>query len=367
MEFRLYESSGFVADCPPFAESDDFDALRLWAVDNNDWKGIRQAAVIASAAGKFWYVNRDGSARPASDERGETGGRSQAQKFAERIDGVRPFTPKSASDLGYDFPPSERWRHTTIQVPPLPPRERPRLRWFSLATGQRARKGIDSEVYADIEDGKGRYERRRGASRFTAVFVDGDGDEAILPLEGSTEPASEVSEHAAYRAHVSHYYGVGAAKQSAIPSGTADVEDAIETLARPRGFGPRLTAAERRVIEHHAVSVATAHFESLGYVVEDVGDYESYDLHATRADEVLVVEVKGTTTDGSDIVLTRNEVALHNRAYPLNALAIVRSILLTRAESDEAIPSGGELSVVMPWALDEDRLTPLAYSYSTGF
>lgn len=45
----------------------------------------------------------------------------------------------------------------------------------------------------------------------------------------------------------------------------------------------------------------------------------------------------------------------------------MRSILLTRAESDEAIPSGGELSVVMPWALDEDRLRPLAYSYSTGF
>ncbi|MDV6979101.1 protein NO VEIN domain-containing protein [Mycobacterium intracellulare] len=114
------------------------------------------------------------------------------------------------------------------------------------------------------------------------------------------------------------------------------------------------------------MSVATAHFESLGYAVEDVGDYESYDLYATRADEVLVIEVKGTTTDGSDIVLTRNEVALHKRTYPLNALTIVRAILLTRTESDEVIPSGGELTVVMPWALDEDRLTPLAYSYSTG-
>lgn len=326
--------------------------------------------MIASAAGQFWYVNRDGSARPASEERGASGGRSQVQKFAERIDGIRPFTPKAAGDLGYDFPPPERWQHTTIQVPPLPPRERPRLQWFSLATGQRARKGIDSEVYADIQDGTGRYERRRGASRFTAVFVDGDGVEAILPLEGSTELATEVSEHAAYRAHVSHYYGAGAARQSGwsgIPSGTADVEDAIEALACPRGFGPRLTAAERRVIEHHAVSVATAHFELLGYAVEDIGDYESYDLHAMRADEVIVVEVKGTTTDGSDIVLTRNEVALHKRAYPLNALAIVRAIVLTRTESDEAIPSGGELSVVMPWALGEDRLTPLAYTYSTGF
>ena len=32
MKYRLYESSGFVATCPAFAESDDFDALRLGSV-----------------------------------------------------------------------------------------------------------------------------------------------------------------------------------------------------------------------------------------------------------------------------------------------------------------------------------------------
>jgi hypothetical protein len=77
MKYRLYESSGFVAACPAFAESDDFDALRLWAVDHNDWKGTRQGAVIASDSGRFWYVRRDGSAREASNVRGRTGGRSQ--------------------------------------------------------------------------------------------------------------------------------------------------------------------------------------------------------------------------------------------------------------------------------------------------
>ena len=36
MGYRLYESAGYVAPHPPFAESQDFDALRVWAVDHND-------------------------------------------------------------------------------------------------------------------------------------------------------------------------------------------------------------------------------------------------------------------------------------------------------------------------------------------
>jgi len=116
MKYRLYESSGFVATCPPFAASDDFDALRRWAVDHNVWKVTRQGAVMASDEGRFWYVNRDGSVREASNVRGRTGGRSQVEKFEQRLDGSRPFTPATAAQLGYDYPPEERWRHTTIHV-----------------------------------------------------------------------------------------------------------------------------------------------------------------------------------------------------------------------------------------------------------
>lgn len=116
MKYRLYESSGFVADCPAFADSNDFDALRLWAINHNDWKGARQGAVIASDDGRFWYVSPNGSVREASNVRGRTGGRSQVEKFVQRLDGSRPFTPKSAGDLGYEYPPDERWQHKTIHV-----------------------------------------------------------------------------------------------------------------------------------------------------------------------------------------------------------------------------------------------------------
>ena len=119
MKYRLYEDHGFVAPCPAFAESDDFDALRLWAVEHNDWKGTKKVAVISSDSGRFWLIRRDGSVlREVSNVRGRTGRRSQAEKLAQRLDGTRPFTPKSAADLGYELPSRERYRHKTIHVMP---------------------------------------------------------------------------------------------------------------------------------------------------------------------------------------------------------------------------------------------------------
>jgi Domain of unknown function (DUF3883) len=49
--------------------------------------------------------------------------------------------------------------------------------------------------------------------------------------------------------------------------------------------------------------------------VEDVHGRESYDLICRRGDEVKHVEVKGTTTDGIEVILTPNEVR-HAPEYP---------------------------------------------------
>jgi hypothetical protein len=126
VKYRLYEDHGFVAPCPAFAGSDHFDALRLWAAEHNDWKGPRKVAVIASDEGRFWLIRRDGSVlREVSDVRGRTGGRSQAKKLGQRLDGTRPFTPKSAGDLGYQLPAPDRYHHRTIHVHAATPVESP--------------------------------------------------------------------------------------------------------------------------------------------------------------------------------------------------------------------------------------------------
>lgn len=150
---------------------------------------------------------------------------------------------------------------------------------------------------------------------------------------------------------------------------TPEVVDAIAALdeiANPRGkCGRRFSAAENKAIEEQAVRVVRKHLkEVLGYETKDVGATESYDVHAKKGDSVIKVEVKGTTSDGSEIVLTANEVALHLAEHPNNALAVVRRIVLDR-NGDQPVATGGELDFRMSWELQREWLTPIAYRYRT--
>lgn len=152
-----------------------------------------------------------------------------------------------------------------------------------------------------------------------------------------------------------------------VPPEVLDAEQAIERAAgRPgKRAGFRLSVADKKAIEEYAVAVATAHLEGLGYAVKDVGAKESYDLDATRNGERVKVEVKGTTSLGQEVVLTRNEVLLHQKECPNTALAVVHSILLDRSVSPPSA-SGGTLVHTQPWApLDED-LVAMSYRYATG-
>ena len=145
-----------------------------------------------------------------------------------------------------------------------------------------------------------------------------------------------------------------------------DALAAVEELSSPRRkFGRSFTPAENRAIEQCAVAIVREHFEGEGYETKDVGATESYDVHATRGLDVIKIEVKGTTTDGAAVVLTRNEVKLHRVEHPKNALAVVRRITLDRS-GDEPVARGGELVLTMPWEIDLAALSPIAYDYRTG-
>ncbi|MEU0407214.1 DUF3883 domain-containing protein [Streptomyces griseorubiginosus] len=135
--------------------------------------------------------------------------------------------------------------------------------------------------------------------------------------------------------------------------------------ARKGGQGFLLTAAERRAIEERSVLLATEHFEAQGWTVKDVGASQPYDLHLTRGDENLHVEVKGTASDGSQIILTRAEVEWQRKFAPANALVIVHFIELDRtAEPVTAI--GGTLHCISPWTIDGETLTVISYIHRTG-
>jgi hypothetical protein len=156
------------------------------------------------------------------------------------------------------------------------------------------------------------------------------------------------------------------------PGRSADVfpdeaAEAVEAAINPRGkFGRSHNAAENTAIEEHAVRVVCEDLEKRqGYTTEDVGKTRSYDIHATRGDEVLKVEVKGTTSDGASVTLTRNEVELHQAEHPGTALAVVRRIVLDRS-GDKPVASGGVLEWVEAWPPVDERLKPIAYYFQTG-
>lgn len=135
---------------------------------------------------------------------------------------------------------------------------------------------------------------------------------------------------------------------------------------RPRrpGQGFLLTASERRAIEHHSVRMATEHFEAQGWSVKDVGAKESFDLLLTRGEKRLHVEVKGTTSAGLEVILTRAEVEKQRKYYPDNALVVVHSIKLDRT-GVEPTASGGILHCTSPWAVEDEDLTVISYAYRT--
>ncbi|UYN94376.1 MAG: DUF3883 domain-containing protein [Enhydrobacter sp.] len=145
------------------------------------------------------------------------------------------------------------------------------------------------------------------------------------------------------------------------PEADAEAEsaNAAETsLARSQGQGFARSAEERRAIEKQAMKVATAHFRDQGYAVEDVSARRSYDLLCERNGRELHVEVKGTTTNGSAVVLTYNEVKHARDPASSCALFVLHSIKLDRKKA-----TGGQSRVLLPWELEQHQLTPICYTY----
>jgi hypothetical protein len=137
-----------------------------------------------------------------------------------------------------------------------------------------------------------------------------------------------------------------------------------ELAGRPshsQGFS--VSVESRRALERHAMELAEEYYRERGWQVENVAAHASFDLLCTRADAILHVEVKGTQSDGRQILLTRNEVAHARAAFPSIALFVVARIQLGRDEAGNITARGGTTIVLDPWTLDDAGLSALAYEY----
>lgn len=132
--------------------------------------------------------------------------------------------------------------------------------------------------------------------------------------------------------------------------------------ARASSQGRPNDLAVRLAVERHAMARVSAQLISDGWSVDDVSARESHDLLCSRGEELLLVEVKGTTGLGRKVQLTANEVALARSAAP-TALAIVAEIELLR-DGLNVVAAGGELRLIRSWTPEPTDLRPVAYLYT---
>lgn len=151
------------------------------------------------------------------------------------------------------------------------------------------------------------------------------------------------------------------------PGSTPEIANAELTVAeyagkRRSGQGYAVNADLRRAIELYAMQRAKTFYEEQGWSVTDVSSTHPYDLLCKSATgKELHVEVKGTTSDGAQILLTANEVK-----HAQNLSNNVALFVLAHIQVDPTAPDkiqGGEYQCLDPWNIDEGTLSPLAFTY----
>lgn len=126
------------------------------------------------------------------------------------------------------------------------------------------------------------------------------------------------------------------------------------------GQGRGLTPAERTAVERYAEDCAIREFEKEGFKVTKKG--KPYDLLCTRPGRTLYVEVKGTTTRGEKVILTKNEVAFAREHGPDMVLYIRSDVELTGRKGNPSA-SGGAARIIRPWDVDKGTLEASQYEY----
>jgi hypothetical protein len=87
-----------------------------------------------------------------------------------------------------------------------------------------------------------------------------------------------------------------------------DLLDDSAPLDGTTGQGYLADSKSRRVVELCAMEAAIAHYSAQGYAVEDTSNGRPYDLRCCKGSEEVRVEVKGSQTEGGEVILTAGEV-----------------------------------------------------------
>jgi hypothetical protein len=132
-------------------------------------------------------------------------------------------------------------------------------------------------------------------------------------------------------------------------------------IASGQGFA---SPAELKAIEKYSMDYAISYFINEGYTVKDVSADKSYDLEISNNGEYLFVEVKGTKSEGAEVILTRNEVRWAKDHEQNMILFIVHSI--NSKESYSTHSKQNITKIGSPWHIDDHDLSPICYRYTVS-
>jgi hypothetical protein len=145
-----------------------------------------------------------------------------------------------------------------------------------------------------------------------------------------------------------------------------EVDIAVSKAAGKRagiGQGFKMNLEQRKAIEMHAMKLAKEELELRGYgSITNTSSNKPYDYLCLFENDEIFVEVKGTTSNGEAIILTRGEVELHKSKFPNNALVLVSGILLEGEDKSKAV--GGSIEFISPWLISEEKLIVIGFTYS---
>jgi hypothetical protein len=117
-------------------------------------------------------------------------------------------------------------------------------------------------------------------------------------------------------------------------------------------------------VEKRALEVAIEWCEEQGWThIVEVGNRQSWDLEAQvpGGSGHRYIEVKGTTGDRVDVVVTKGEVDAARRYGQRSVLIVVTGITASATRDGSVVARGGRKHVFDPWAPRESELTEIQY------
>lgn len=217
---------------------------------------------------------------------------------------------------------------------------------------------IDSSGHADIDDEIVYRGDHWDGSLATANYVDVRWDRLVTP--DNLLPLDEVQAEFPDQNWTPMASGTMILPEL-VPNLEAKWSDHVDHHTATRGGQGYMSDSDRRkAIEDAAQDWLMQHYRDEGWSVNDTRYSGPYDAIATKGEETLYLEAKGTQGSGDAVFLTHGEVA-HARQHAGDCMIGIWSGMRF-TDGSEIDQQRGE-SVIMPFEPDTGTLTPLQYRW----